>query len=226
MSRPGPCQYGYGRRVQVDLAGPADVEGCVRLSVDLLAHDPDRRRDRLRQDVAAQRDAAAPGPHALFVARDRGLVLGYGRLEHWTPPPDRPDTAAPAGWYLMGLLVDPAHRRAGIGAALTEARLDWLRPRTPRAWYFTNARNLASLALHARLGFREVTRAFEFPGVSFEGGVGVLAVADLDGADDSGPPTHTTAGAPAGKEAGPAVAATGHDGRVDQQDRAVRPECA
>ncbi len=39
---------------------------------------------------------------------------------------------------------------------------------------FANARNRASIALHAAFGFEEVTRDFEVPGVTFEGGVGVL----------------------------------------------------
>jgi len=43
------------------------------------------------------------------------------------------------------------------------------------AWYFTNARNEASLRLHRELGFREVTRDFSYPGVTFEGGVGILS---------------------------------------------------
>jgi predicted N-acetyltransferase YhbS len=188
MSPPRSCRYGYGHRVRgtdedavrIGLAVPADVEGCVRLAVDLLAHDPARRRAKLQEDLAAQRDAAEPGARALFVARIGDDVVGYGRLEYWTASPDGPATGAPQGWYLMGLLVDPMHRRTGIGHALTEARLDWLRPRTERAWYFANARNVGSLALHARLGFRQVTRDFEFPGVTFEGGVGVLCVADLD----------------------------------------------
>jgi hypothetical protein len=51
--------------------------------------------------------------------------------------------------------------------------------RAPEAWYVTNARNHRSLRLHERLGFREVTRDFVFPGVTFEGGVGVLSRAEL-----------------------------------------------
>ena len=73
-----------------------------------------------------------------------------------------------------GLLVETSSRRRGIGEALTRARMHWVFERAPEAWYFTNARNLASLALHAKLGFIEVTRDFVYPRVSFDGGVGVL----------------------------------------------------
>lgn len=175
---------GYGRvmrrpqqgGVHVGPASPEDLDGCVRLAVDLLAHDPAERLARLRADLTGCQEN---GRRALFVARVGDEVAGYSRVEYWTAPADAPATTAPEGWYLMGLLVDPTHRRTGLGRALTAARLDWLRSRATRAWYFANARNTASLALHASLGFREVTREFEFPGVRFEGGVGVLGVAEL-----------------------------------------------
>jgi RimJ/RimL family protein N-acetyltransferase len=80
----------------------------------------------------------------------------------------------PHGPYLLGLLVAEAHRGQGVGEALTRVRIDAALGRAGALWYFANSRNEASLRLHARLGFTEVQRPFEFPGVSFEGGVGVL----------------------------------------------------
>lgn len=62
----------------------------------------------------------------------------------------------------------------GVGTALTRARLAWIRRHDDEAWYFANARNLASIEMHRRLGFREVTRDFSFPSVTFDGDVGVL----------------------------------------------------
>lgn len=59
-------------------------------------------------------------------------------------------------------------------AALTAHRLDWVRGRAEVVYYFANARNGATIDLHRRLGFEEVTRDFAIPGVAFEGGVGVL----------------------------------------------------
>jgi hypothetical protein len=84
---------------------------------------------------------------------------------------------APDGYYLVGLIVNPASRGQGIGAALTQARLSWIGDRATEASYFTNAHNQRSLRLHQRLGFQEITRDFVFPGVSFDGGVGVLSCA-------------------------------------------------
>ena len=70
--------------------------------------------------------------------------------------------------------MHPAFRRRGIGAALTQDRLEWLSGRASEAWFFTNARNTASVALHARFAFAEVSRAVEFHGTTFDGGVGIL----------------------------------------------------
>ncbi len=71
-------------------------------------------------------------------------------------------------------MVDPALRRRGIGEALTRARMRAAFAEEPEVWYFANVGNHASIAMHRALGFREVTRRFEFPGVRFTGGVGIL----------------------------------------------------
>jgi hypothetical protein len=42
------------------------------------------------------------------------------------------------------------------------------------AWYFANARNAASIELHAPFGFEEVTRSFFYPRVDFDRGEGIL----------------------------------------------------
>jgi GNAT superfamily N-acetyltransferase len=77
----------------------------------------------------------------------------------------------------MGLLVDERWRRSGLGERLTAARLAWVWEHAQACWFFANARNRASLDLHAKLGFHEVTRAFTFPGVTFDGGEGFLGQA-------------------------------------------------
>jgi aminoglycoside 6'-N-acetyltransferase I len=97
-------------------------------------------------------------------------VVGRAKTHHF----DTDSGAAPAGHYLGGVSVLPEFRRRGIGHALTSARLDWIRERAPEAWFFTNARNDASIALHATFGFVEVARASEFHGVTFDGGEGIL----------------------------------------------------
>lgn len=86
---------------------------------------------------------------------------------------------APTGWYLTGLLVDPAARRRGLATQLTRERLERLSAVTSNVWYFTNVRNAVSTVLHERLGFRLQTHEFTIPGVTFEGGQGALYFCQL-----------------------------------------------
>lgn len=110
----------------------------------------------------------------LVVAECADEVVGYGRVLRFVPEPEAPTDIAPPGYYLMGMVVHPDHRRKGAGAALTQARVDWISRRAKAAWYFANARNAASIALHQQFGFEEVTRSFSYPRVDFDGGEGIL----------------------------------------------------
>jgi ribosomal protein S18 acetylase RimI-like enzyme len=115
----------------------------------------------------------------VLVAEAEGAIVGYGRAIYLEPPQDAPPNAAPAGWYLGGVIVSTPWRRRGIGLELTKRRLAWIAERTSEAFYFVNARNLVSIELHNKLGFEEVTRDFHVSGVSFTGGAGILFLIDL-----------------------------------------------
>lgn len=129
--------------------------------------------------VAAIQAAAWPGDQHpplepqltdLYVAEAAGAPIGYGKLRH------HPDLdGAPPGYYLGGVAVDPRWRRHGIGTKLTQYRLEaaWGKG-AEIVYYFANARNEASIAMHEAMGFEELQRPFSFPGVSFDGGTGVL----------------------------------------------------
>jgi ribosomal protein S18 acetylase RimI-like enzyme len=149
-------------------ARPDDVPSCTALAlVAAPGSDASLWRASLLEDVES--------PDRLFVVAEYGTaVIGYGRVLQFVPEQDAPPGIAPRGYYLMGLVVHPDHRRTGVGAALTQARLDWISQRSDVAWYFANARNAPSIALHAQFGFEEVTRSFSYPRVDFEGGEGVL----------------------------------------------------
>jgi ribosomal protein S18 acetylase RimI-like enzyme len=112
--------------------------------------------------------------HRLVVAEIGDAIVAYGRAGLFEPAPEAPADTAPRGYYLTGIFVHPDQRRGGIGAALTQARLEWIGERADDAWFFANARNVASIDLHRRFGFEEVTRRFSFPGLMFEGGEGIL----------------------------------------------------
>jgi ribosomal protein S18 acetylase RimI-like enzyme len=148
-------------------------------------------------EISARREGGEIGEHAralhrwvaegssggslLLVACHAGRAIGFGKCRRFEPAPDAPGDTAPAGWYLAGVIVDPSRRRQGVGEALTHARLDWIRARSDRAYYFANARNAASIVLHAKLGFREISRTFHHPEARFAGGSGVLFETVLGG---------------------------------------------
>lgn len=125
--------------------------------------------------------AAATGRSLLLVAEIAGEVVAFGKCRYLVPPRREPPDPAPGGWYLAGLIVDARFRRRGIGRALTQARLRWVAERADRIYYVANARNAASIALHAVLGFTEVARGPAFATFRFEGGAGVLCQALLGG---------------------------------------------
>jgi ribosomal protein S18 acetylase RimI-like enzyme len=145
-----------------------DIEECVALA--LLAA-PDRTANDWRESLL--RDVESPA-HQIVVAEIGDEIIGYGRARLFEPEPEAPADTAPRGYYLTGVFVRADQRRGGIGAALTQARLDWIRGRADDAWFFANARNIASIKLHRRFGFEEVTRRFSFPSLTFDGGEGIL----------------------------------------------------
>jgi ribosomal protein S18 acetylase RimI-like enzyme len=113
-------------------------------------------------------------------------VFAYGgstRLDWGGAGRSQPDEGAvphaPNGWYLSGVVVDSECRRAGIGRALTLARVAaWQQleseSRGQHLRYVVNALNRASIALRDSLGFELESKEFLIPGVTFSGGRGLL----------------------------------------------------
>ena len=143
----------------IRVATPSDLAACYGISRG-LSNDPPTN---LEQDLL--------DPDRLLVVAERDdAVVGYGRGALWTADPED----GRDGYYLVGIAVDPDHRRRGVALALTRARMLWIAGRADEAWYFTNAANVASIALHDRFGFREVARSSSFRGVHFDDGQGIL----------------------------------------------------
>ena len=115
----------------------------------------------------------------ILAAQLTGTLVEIGKVRHFVPSHVAPRNVAPAGWYLSGVIVVPEYRRREIGRNLTEARLDWMAQRDQWAYYFSNVQNRASIELHQQCGFVELTQDFTYPGVTFEGGMGVLFRAEL-----------------------------------------------
>ncbi|HEU0194534.1 MAG TPA: GNAT family N-acetyltransferase [Gaiellales bacterium] len=144
---------------RIRVARLRDLAACYRIAGHLSNEPP----TRLEEDLRAT-------DRLLLVAERGGTIIGYGRAALWRVDPDD----GRGGYYLVGVGVRPDHHRQGIALALTEARMRWIAGRADEAWYFTNARNAASIALHGRFGFQEMARAPSFRGVPFSGGEGIL----------------------------------------------------
>lgn len=96
----------------------------------------------------------------VLVAERQGEVVGYAYAG--MEGNDYMALRGPAG-VLYDLVVDPDHRRQGVGTSLLEAALEALRERgAPRALLFTADKNHPAQAMFDRAGFRrtmiEMTR--------------------------------------------------------------------
>ncbi len=152
--------------VQLRCGRDSDLDSIVALQAERHQLDPKKLRQQLAGRFVAEEYTVA--------AKDDEL-LAFGRRMLFTPPSHAHDNCVPPGWYLMGLCVAPAHRRQGLGRQITDARLSALQTTTQQVYYFVNSLNQASIALHQKLGFKEIATDIWFPGVSFSaGGQGVL----------------------------------------------------
>ena len=100
---------------------------------------------------------------AVLVADDNGGVIGYAyaAVEGY----DYMSLRGPAG-VLHDVVVDPEHRRRGVGRLLLDAVLAYLRSRgAPRVVLSTAVQNEPAQRLFAKLGFRrtmiEMTRELD-----------------------------------------------------------------
>jgi len=149
--------------VQIEPVTQADVASAVELAARVLRVRPGDRGGQFTSDITDDL-------RQMFVAKANGQVVGYGRVLKLAADEVGPGT--PAGFYLSGVLVDPAWRGRGIATELTRARLRWAFARTGTVFYVTGADNSASLHLHAALGFWEIRR---FPSERSAAGEQVLS---------------------------------------------------
>jgi predicted GNAT family acetyltransferase len=132
--------------VRIEPLAEADVASAVELAVRVLRVEPGDRGKQFAADITGER-------RQMFVAKADGRVVAYGRVLELTA--DASAEGTPAGYYLSGVLVEPAWRGRGSGTALTRARLRWVFARTGIVFYVTGVDNAASLHLHSALGFRK-----------------------------------------------------------------------
>lgn len=107
----------------------------------------------------------------LLVAECDAELVGWSGIQRYSIHPE-----AEPEWLVAGLTVAPAVRRQGIAERLLRGVLDRTADSAPEEPIFSvvNARNLASIDLHAKLEFIEAGRAASYAGIEFTGGESVL----------------------------------------------------
>jgi len=153
-----------------------DADAIGRISAEREGGDTQTHCAAVRQSLE---DLGNDRSRLVLVAEFGRRVVGFGKARSIGERPKVELRETPEGWYLTGVVVAPQYRRRGIGTRLTADRLRWIAERSDMAYYFANARNRVSIALHEAFGFEEVARGTEFAGVSFVGGEGVLFKVDL-----------------------------------------------
>ena len=157
--------------VRIRGATPADIPAIGRLGALLVRvhHDLDPKRfipatSRTEQAYGSFLGTQLDEPNIVILVAERdGEVIGYtyaGVEGH-----DYMSLRGPAG-VLYDIVVDPAHRRQGVGRMLLDATLEVLKARgAPRVVLSTAERNEVAQRLFDRAGFRptmiEMTRELD-----------------------------------------------------------------
>lgn len=170
IDEPGSSSFLFRTRT----ATVADGEGVAALFVRCVGGAAEEHRQGFEREMASDRAG-----NLVLVAEAEGSIIGFARARHFEPAAPSSMNGAPPGWYLLGVEVLPEHRRKGVGAELTRARLEWIAERADGAYYFTEQENRGSIALHERLGFQEVGRGVEYPGALGAAGSRVLFRVEL-----------------------------------------------
>ena len=103
-------------------------------------------------------DGSAP-PQGEDGGEPAGPVIGAVMVRVYDTPPD-PSMVPRRRAHVEALVVDRAHRRAGVGTALMAAATAWARSRgTSEILLTVWAGNAAGEAFYERLGYRVVSRA-------------------------------------------------------------------
>jgi phosphinothricin acetyltransferase len=114
------------------------------ITFDVKTYEPEQRRPWFD-------DHAAAGRYRLLVADDRGDVVGYASTSRWRPKPAY-DTTVESSVYVRHDAVG-----RGIGRQLYDALFDAIADEHVHAIVAGVALpNAASIALHERVGFRQV----------------------------------------------------------------------
>ena len=148
--------------VSTRLADPADA-GALATVMAVRGGTVDEHVDRARRMIERL--------DVLLIAERDGDAVGWCGVQKFALHPGYDPE-----WLIAGLTVVPEARREGVAARLLGEVLRAATERAPGESVFSviNARSLASIDLHLKLGFVEVGRSANYAGIEFTGGEGVL----------------------------------------------------
>jgi ribosomal protein S18 acetylase RimI-like enzyme len=138
--------------MEVRQARAADWEALRELRLRALADAPDAFASTLQKEAALPeqvwRQRADGGAASVnFIAHDGGASIGMAAIFAEANTPGR--------MHLVGLWVDPQHRRQGVARALVERAVRWAEERQAREVVLWVAdHNIPARMLYERIGFR------------------------------------------------------------------------
>jgi ribosomal protein S18 acetylase RimI-like enzyme len=112
----------------------------------------------------------------IFVTLLEGKVVGHGKLFKYCCEEMAVDFKSPEGWYLNGIIVDPAFRRKGVAKELLKNRENFISQYNEKnnLYSIVSAENKPSIKYHESLGFKEHSRAPGFLKIKLNCGEGIL----------------------------------------------------
>ncbi len=130
-------------------AAPADLEALVRLLGVLFSLEADFRPDDARQRRGLLRMLEDPARRLVLVAEEEGAVIGMVTVQLVVSTAEGGDAG-----LVEDMVVDEAHRGAGLGRRLLEAAEAWARARgATRLQLLADVTNAPALAFYDRLGW-------------------------------------------------------------------------
>jgi ribosomal protein S18 acetylase RimI-like enzyme len=138
--------------MEVRQARAADWEALRELRLRALADTPDAFASTLQKEAAfpeqVWRQRAEGGAGSVnFIAWEAGAGIGMAAIFAVA--------GAPGRMHLVGMWVDPQHRRRGVAQALVEQAVHWAeKRRATEVILWVADHNIAARRLYERVGFR------------------------------------------------------------------------
>jgi GNAT superfamily N-acetyltransferase len=138
--------------MEVRQARGADWEALRELRLRALADAPDAFASTLEDEAALPKQvwrqrAEGAAASANFIACEDGADIGMAAIFAVA--------AAPGRMHLVGMWVDPPHRRRGVAQALIEQAMRWAEERQAReVILWVTDHNIPARMLYQRVGFQ------------------------------------------------------------------------